>query len=450
MKRLLASSLLMILLAGISLAVLGLEFPLVIEGDHELAALDGIRGEGTLDNPYVLEGLVATEPSETPFLTLRYIDAHLIIRGSSFSNALGAAIALKACRNISIYACVFSDNGIAIDYDPGCMDISILLNSFVRNQRDLAATTYFVQMNDGYVGNYWDKYTGEDTTGDGIGEEPMILTDWQTPLVDEHPLIYPYAGDRSLDPEGVRLELRYAQGDSFTRRTLMVASIDIDSGEGREDLDYILARDATIKMDVGAHDRWALYRVRAVPLRQSQEILVFRGETELDMPPFEIATYFGYPFGASIVGPLQSDNPAVFHAAEYAPLLLPVRPIVVGHVWTIEHPAADSIDAEDYGFESTARGSFAFVEIVEQDGIPCAAIEWEYEARSGFAGSPYPEEYQLQSLSVMRWEGTYWLSLDSGLVVRNETYTSFTTEVRTDGEVTSGSEVSAFLIVEVP
>jgi len=131
MKRLLASALLMILLAGASLVALGLEFPLVIEGDHELAAVDGIRGNGTPDDPYVLEGLSATAGSATPFLTLRYIDAHLIIRDSSFSNAIGAAIALKTCRNISIYACVFSDNGIAIDYDPGCMDISILLNSFL-------------------------------------------------------------------------------------------------------------------------------------------------------------------------------------------------------------------------------------------------------------------------------------------------------------------------------
>jgi len=450
MKRLLASALLMILLAGASLVALGLEFPLVIEGDHELAAVDGIRGNGTPDDPYVLEGLSATAGSATPFLTLRYIDAHLIIRDSSFSNAIGAAIALKACRNISIYACVFSDNEIAIDYDPGCMDISILLNSFLRNQHDLAATTYFVQLNDGYVGNYWDKYTGEDSTGDGIGEEPMILTDWQTPLVDERPLIYPYAGDRSMDPEGVRIEVKYTPGESISRRTLMTASVQFKRGEGGEDVEFILARDAELQMDIETYDRYGLYRINAATVRQSQEILLIQGYTELDMESDAQTPYLGYPFGASIVGPLQADSPPDFQTGEFSPLLLPVRPIEVGHTWTVEHPLDDSLDAEIYGVETTVRGSHTLAEIAEYQGIPCAIIRWQYEVRYDFAESPYPEDYQLDMLSIMRWEGTYWLSLASGQVARSITFTDFKTEIRTDGEITSENAMSALLIVEAP
>lgn len=45
-------------------------------------------------------------------------------------------------------------------------------------------------------GNYWDDYTGFDTTGDGIGEEPYVITNetYNGVNLDLYPLVEPYNG----------------------------------------------------------------------------------------------------------------------------------------------------------------------------------------------------------------------------------------------------------------
>ena len=66
----------------------------------------------------------------------------------------------------------------------------------------------------GYLGNYWDDYSGSDEDGDGVGDQPVFLNEKN---IDYHPLMYPVDNYRIPDEKETETELIRARvGEPFT------------------------------------------------------------------------------------------------------------------------------------------------------------------------------------------------------------------------------------------
>ena len=66
----------------------------------------------------------------------------------------------------------------------------------------------------GYLGNYWDDYSGSDEDGDGVGDRPVFLNEKN---IDYHPLMYPVDNYRIPEEKETETELIKARvGEPFT------------------------------------------------------------------------------------------------------------------------------------------------------------------------------------------------------------------------------------------
>ncbi len=66
----------------------------------------------------------------------------------------------------------------------------------------------------GYLGNYWDDYSGSDENGDGIGDQPVFLNEKN---IDYHPLMYPVDNYGIPEEKETETELIRARiGEPFT------------------------------------------------------------------------------------------------------------------------------------------------------------------------------------------------------------------------------------------
>ncbi|MFX1371843.1 MAG: NosD domain-containing protein [Promethearchaeota archaeon] len=108
----------------------------------------------------------------------------------------------NANKNNTIQNNRITDNkefGILIEESLYLEDNKICYNNFINNEVDAEDSGVNNTWDDGYAGNYWDEYKGEDLNPeDGIGDIPFLI-DGTTRVFDSNPLIYPTYEDTDGD-----------------------------------------------------------------------------------------------------------------------------------------------------------------------------------------------------------------------------------------------------------
>ena len=405
-------------LAVLAVGVTGMAAaPIVIEGDNELEAIAD-RGTGTAVDPYVIEGieLDASELSGS-CLVMRNVDSHFLFRACHFRGARDAAIALENVNHGWFVDCVVERCGVIAVADDRCADIVFTGNSFRGCRADVRGPRADIEWDDGFLGNYWDSYTGVDANGDGIGDQPYPLRAEEDKLgrsVDRFPLTTPIAG-AAIEEGHYLLHVSYSKGDTFelvyssflvetveflfsvvtsTTESEMVLAQQVlaSPGNGLFTIEEVIVRDeGTVRIN-GIPDIYAsaagttsikrIHRLGAVP-----------------EPGFGMIS-------ANVVGIGMSAQ-------------LPACPVAPGDQWS----ASWTVDADALGMDEGEQlfdAVFTFDRIESLDGERCAVIEATNQmTASGEAFDP-----EMGVTIHMQGEGSIetilYASLESGRILRQD------------------------------
>jgi parallel beta-helix repeat protein len=140
----------------------------------------------------------------------------LIISGSEsnkidynqfISNNLAIFLKSGSKRNEIIHNNLKENQNALYLYDLPTKENSIYLNNFIKNASDLSISSYGIVLWNSkgkinytfkglsfsnYLGNYWDKYKGQDENKDGIGDTTFEIAPLWGAYKDEYPLIEPF------------------------------------------------------------------------------------------------------------------------------------------------------------------------------------------------------------------------------------------------------------------
>ncbi len=165
-----------------------------------------LSGLGTIDSPYIIEGLRITVHGASFGINVENTSKHFIIRNCVIEGASGAAIRLLNVSNGSIENCLLlrNDRGILLENSRvneivgnliaenrtgaeltlGSRDNTVTKNSFLLNGRSAHDPGGSNLWYCGLIGNFWGDYEGPDDDCDGIGDTP-----YDSPVVDRYPLV---------------------------------------------------------------------------------------------------------------------------------------------------------------------------------------------------------------------------------------------------------------------
>ncbi|GAF85405.1 unnamed protein product, partial [marine sediment metagenome] len=119
-------------------------------------------------------------------------------------------------RNGWIIECLIEGNETGIRSGGEARNVVLSANTFRNNESDLSATTCLIDWDDGYLGNFWERYEGSDENGDGIGDTPYTLllgvNAGPSDTIDRFPLVEPLVGSED-ETEGALLQISYELGD---------------------------------------------------------------------------------------------------------------------------------------------------------------------------------------------------------------------------------------------
>ena len=98
-----------------------------------------------------------------------------------------ASNTFKYSSNNTIYNNLITENSLAMALYPRCENNRVYHNNFIDNKKQVSANARYINSWDnGVEGNYWNNYTGVDSTHDGIGDTPHIINANNT---DHYPLM---------------------------------------------------------------------------------------------------------------------------------------------------------------------------------------------------------------------------------------------------------------------
>jgi len=429
----LATVVCVVLLAPVG--AVGLDAPVKVTGNEEMAALPGITGTGTEIDPFVIEGMHFEGGAGSPLLALCDVTAHTIVKDCTFVGAEDVALDLQACGNVWILSCVFSDNALAVSVSAECTDIVIALNTFERNGEDVDGDAGSVRLDDGYVGNWWDGNATFDMSGDGLSEIPYFVCAGEHPLLDMHSLVFPYAGDAADDEEGVRLEVRFSPGDTYRLVSRAETDMIMHTSE--------LSTRTTLTQNVEY-----VLQVASAPGTGYAEILLEvvddSGSLFLNDEPFDYDSVQGtswtldsHRFGGGgmsmTAAGTNPDNAAVLGPIQASYTFYPVRAIAVGHTWT------DVLDPEPTQSGSvwsttTAEVSCVFSRLDALRGDACAVIKSHSTAILGGQVMNEATQADVDMSGTIDTEIMLWVSLATGQTLRTVLSSEGAIESRMDGE----------------
>jgi parallel beta-helix repeat protein len=139
--------------------------------------------------------------------------SNCIISGNNIINCKTDGIFLQENQKMSIIGNNFENNTVAIFVGQGASNNTIYSNNFINNQQDIddiRSVTPFLSnpkniWDNDSKGNYWSKYNGTDSNGDGIGDTHYIINQENQ---DNYPLMQPV--DITTIPEFSSLTILFA------------------------------------------------------------------------------------------------------------------------------------------------------------------------------------------------------------------------------------------------
>jgi len=385
---------------------------IVIEGDTELASFPGIIGVGSETSPFIIERLLLDITAERG-LEICNTQAHLIIRECRMSGAAETALVLTNVANVWVMQSIFEDNATAVMVSPESTNITLTLNTFRGNERDIEASLASVHLDDGYAGNWWDQYQGIDENGDGIGNLPFQLTTSNEVLEDRMPLVFPYVDEQQLEQGVFRLELEHTAGQVIEWVERSVSEIDMVIG--------FMSMASDIEMEITYRDEvLSAPGIGIYSLRQT--VIADTGRASADGIPQPYVSSIGtlvmpilHRFGGLVsAGDMPGEDASA--TGVVAQLIYPVRPIAVGHTWTGKW----ILDAEALGVpngEAIYRGSYVLDRIEELEGITCAVIFARIVLDgSGAESDPYTGTIEYAVTGDV--DSVFFVDLANGRIVR--------------------------------
>jgi tetratricopeptide (TPR) repeat protein len=344
--------------------------PIYIEGNAQLQAL-AHQGKGTYNQPYIIEGLFVNAEKASYCLKIRNVDSHFIVRQCRLTGASDAAIILENTQNGWIIECVIEGNEAGIRSGEDTRAVVVSANTFRNNQSDLGATTCLIDWDDGYLGNFWDRYEGSDENGDGIGDASytLLLGVDASPsdTIDRFPLTEPLVGGET-EGEGVLLQVSYELGDAYDV---------LYSSRTSESMQFIFPMVAETQATIRMKER-----VLSAPgngfYAIEEAIVEDEGTLTINGSPEAYETSVGTVTIRSIhrlgimpepgYGTLSADIAGVAMPAQ-----LPARRVKAGDSWG----ASWSVDAEALGFDEGGQqcdAVFTLLGFEEVAGEVCAII----------------------------------------------------------------------------
>lgn len=119
--------------------------PIYLDGNNEVNNFPNKSGNGSSDNPYIIENLNIDANSSGSCIYLKNISLFLIIRNSCFTNGGtgwdDGGIRIENCSNIIISSCSIRDNNFGI-HIYGSKNITIMHNIVVNNSFEGIALRY--------------------------------------------------------------------------------------------------------------------------------------------------------------------------------------------------------------------------------------------------------------------------------------------------------------------
>jgi len=152
---------------------------------------------------------------------------NIIVRNLKIEK-FATGIYLWNSSGITITGNTISNNGDGI-YLWNSSGNRVFLNNFIGNVRQVYSLGSVNVWDDGFRGNYWSDYRGEDRNNDGIGDTPYTIDEKN---VDRYPLIHPYG----YLPVKVTSLYGTTSGEGWYEKgstaTISVSPVLIDHGNG--------------------------------------------------------------------------------------------------------------------------------------------------------------------------------------------------------------------------
>lgn len=128
----------------------------------------------------------------------------ILSRNTFFLNNYGILFIGSSYNTIRENFFIDNSNGVNLGSDTSCNIFSY--NSFINNSIDAYDESVLNFWDYSNVGNYWDKYNGEDNDGDSIGDTPYPIDPIYLGNFDHYPLMDVYAGYDVFPPDIMNLQ----------------------------------------------------------------------------------------------------------------------------------------------------------------------------------------------------------------------------------------------------
>ncbi|MFW6375873.1 MAG: Loki-CTERM sorting domain-containing protein [Thermoplasmatota archaeon] len=209
-------------------------------------------------------------------------DDNVIRDNNISSNGRIGMTFFDGCKDNKIYRNDISNHSDGISFRNGSDGNEVYHNNFIENDFQVSM---FCGNNTWYngtlqEGNYWSNYTGNDTNGDGIGEDPKYIMG-NSDFSDKYPLMEPYSGEINNAPD--KPSDPHPEDGAVDVDLYPVLSVNIsDPDSDKLNVTFYDADDETVWFEATGVEIEELHgRIETMPLESLKEETTYRWYVEV-------------------------------------------------------------------------------------------------------------------------------------------------------------------------